>query len=110
MKNLPEGYNKSVITRLTNKIISGDFNDLDVRELLIELRDYSEKNSLFRELAHFLAHPAEGRKQGKFVDYIISYSHEVKAIWEYSINKKQFNLYKPFPKYILDCIYNKGNL
>ena len=107
MKNLPEGYKKSVIIRLTNKIISGDFNDLDVRELLIELRDYSDKNSLFRELAHFLAHPAEGRKQGKFVDYIISYSQEVKFFWEYRMYKKQLDLYKPFSKYILDCIYNK---
>jgi len=109
MKYLPEGYNKSVITRLTNKIMSGDFNDLNVRELLIELRDYSDKNSLFRELAHFLAHPTEGRKQGKFVDYIISYSKEVKFVWEYRLYKKQFDLYKPFPKYILNCIYNKIN-
>ncbi|WP_461256543.1 hypothetical protein [Treponema sp. R80B11-R83G3] len=109
MKNLPEGYSKSVITRLTNMIISGDFNDLNIRELLIELREYSDNNSIFRELAHFIAHHKEGRKQGKFVDYIISYSQEVKFIWEYQINNKKFDLYKPFPKYILDIIYNKLN-
>jgi hypothetical protein len=107
MKILPEGYKKSVITRLINKIVSGDFDDLNVRELLIELRDYSDKNSLLRELAHFIAHQKEGRDIGKFVDFIISYSKEIKFIWE--CQKNQFDLYKPFSRDILECIYNKIN-
>jgi hypothetical protein len=105
MSNLPEGNEKSVITRLVNKIVSGDFEDLTVRELLFELRDYSDKKSLFRELAHFIAHPE--RDQGKFVEYIISYSQEIKFIWEFMYHKKPFDLHKPFPIYILDCIYKK---
>ena len=107
MMNFLEANEKSVITRLVNKITSGDFEDLHVRQLLMELRDYSDKNSLFRELAHFIAHP--GRDQGKFVEYIISYSQEIKFIWEYRMNTKQLDLYKSFPKYIMDCIYSKIN-
>jgi len=108
MKNLLEGNDKSVITRLVNKIISGEFEDFHVRELLIELRDYSDKDSQLRELAHFIAHP-RGRDQGNFVDYIFSYSQEVIFIWEYLMNNKHFDLYKPFPIYILNSIYNKIN-
>jgi len=71
MKNLPEIYKKNIITRLINKIVSGDFDDLTVRELLIELRDYSENNSLFRELANFITHPIE-RIKGMIFEYILS--------------------------------------
>lgn len=107
MKNVPEGNDRSVIIRLINKIISGDFEDYHVRDLLTELRDFSDKNSLFNELANFLAHKAKGRNQGKIFDYINSYSQEIKFIWE--CQKNNFDLYRPFPKYILDCIYNKIN-
>jgi len=96
MKNLPEGNDRSVIIRLINKIISGDFEDYHVRDLLAELRDYSDKNSLFDELANFLAHKVKGRNQGKFVECIKSYNQEIKYIWECIKNKKQFDLHKPF--------------
>jgi hypothetical protein len=105
--NMPiflEGNDKNKIQRLTDKIISGEFDDNDIDILLSGLRDYSKKDSLFRELAHFHAHP-KIRDKGKFKEYFISYAQQIEFIWQYRIRKKNVDLYNPFPKYVLDLIY-----
>jgi hypothetical protein len=102
-----EGNDKAKIERIIERIMSGKFDDIDIDALLFELRDYSKKDSLFRELAHFIAHPE--KDQGKIRDYIISYSQQVKFIWEYRIRRKELDLYKPFPLYILKLLYEAIN-
>jgi hypothetical protein len=99
-----EGNDKNKIQRLTDKIISGKFDDNDIDILLSGLRDYSKKDSLFRELAHFHAHP-KIRDKGKFKEYFISYGQQVKFIWQYRLHGEKINLYNSFQKYILDLIY-----
>jgi hypothetical protein len=108
MENIPEGNARYVIQRLVDKIISGIFDDIDIRALLFELRGYSNKDTLFRELAHFIAHPGS-RDQGKFRDYIISYSKHVKFVWDYRIKGNSFNYFQPFPLYVLECIFDVIN-
>jgi len=98
------GNNKHVSQRLVDRITSGNFDDIDVRSLLFELREYSNDDSMFRELAHFIAHP--DRNKGKFADYLISYSKKIKYFYEYNYNNKNIDLYKPFPYYIIECIIN----
>jgi hypothetical protein len=103
-----EGNDKNKIQRLIDKIISGKFDDNDIDVLLSGLRDYSKKDSLFRELAHFHAHP-QIRDQGKFKEYFISYIQQVKFIWQYRFRGEKIDLYNPFPKYILDLLYEYIN-
>jgi hypothetical protein len=102
MTTILEGNDKNKIQRLIDKIISGKFDDTDIDALLYGLRDYSKKDSLFREFAHFIHHE---RDQGKFVDYFISYSQQVKFVWKYRFLGEKIDLYNPFPEYILDLLY-----
>ena len=72
MKNILEGNDKSVVQELVDTIITGEFEQIHVREIFNELRDFSEKDSWFKEIAHFMAH--HKREQGKIQKHMISYS------------------------------------
>ena len=105
MQNILEGNDKSVIQGLVNTIISGEFEQIHVREIFNELRDYSEKDSWFKEIANFIAHPE--RDKGKIKEYMISYSREINFAFSYL---NTFDIFVPFPFYVLELIYDKINM
>lgn len=55
---------KQAITKCLVEIQDCSFDEHTIRTLLIVLREYLSKNSLIKELAHFIAHPE--RNQGIF--------------------------------------------
>jgi NCAIR mutase (PurE)-related protein len=57
------------IQAIVAKIESGLFERTDVKILFIDIREYLDKHSLIREIAHFIAHPQE-RKQGITFDHL----------------------------------------
>ena len=105
MAKIIEGNDKSKVLRLLERIYAEKFEAIDVHALFFELREYSREHSLFRELAHFIAHPE--RNKGKFVDYFISYSEQVRFVWNYRINGETLNIFEPFPEYISNLLYNR---
>lgn len=60
MTQLPEKIRFSVMKRIA-VIASDSFSQDDVKLLLIELREYLPKQSLIKEIAHFVAHPDRDR-------------------------------------------------
>jgi hypothetical protein len=96
-----EGNDRSKVQRTVSDIVAGNFDDRFIDVLFFNLRNYSKKDSLFREIAHFIAHPE--REIGKFRDFILAYSKKVKFIWDFKVNKK-YDIHAIFPMYALDLL------
>jgi hypothetical protein len=100
-----EGNDKAKVQRIVSEIINGKFDDISIDALLFELRDYSQKESLFREIAHFIAHPE--REKGEFRDFILNYSKKIKFVWDYRFRGKKLDINTVLPLYVLDLLYNE---
>lgn len=56
------------LQRVISKLETNDFDSNDIRLILIMLREYSDHNSIFKEISHFVAH--KNRDQGEFYSRI----------------------------------------
>jgi hypothetical protein len=100
-----EGNDKAKVQRIVSEIINGNFSDISIDALLFELRDYSQKDSIFREIAHFIAHPE--RDKGKFRDFIMDYSQKVKFVWDYRVCGKKLDINAALPLYVFDLLFKE---
>ncbi len=82
-----------------NQIQTGDFDANHVDNLLIKLRPYAAGNSIFHEVAHFVAHSDE-RDRGLACDSIIAIVDRMQFFREYQIGNRPLSLREPFPAYI----------
>lgn len=86
--------------KIVEAIQSGSFDENDIDNLLIKLRDYSRGNNLFNEVAHFVAH-SKDRDRGINHKALEAYYLRMKFYAEYQMdNTPQLNLFQPSPAYI----------
>lgn len=74
------------------RIQSGSFDALDVDSLFSKLREYAPRDSVFKEIAHYLAHNRE-REQGLTRQALYSFQLNLQFITEYLLPKKQLDIY-----------------
>ena len=87
------------IQRILKKIETNEFDENDIDNLLIKLREYSRDFPLFRELADFVAHN-DKRNKGKIKNLLESMYLSIKYFRLYVEDKKTLDIYKPFPSWI----------
>ena len=84
------------------RIEQGNFSEDDIELLLIRLREYSDTKCIFRELAHFIAHPK--RDSGLTFLSLYRVYCRMRAYGEFQYLKKQIDLSKPIEKWFYDFI------
>jgi len=91
MKKRLSKKNLSSILSNLNCIKKNSFDEKEIKEILIDIRDsgFVNKNSLLKEICHFIAHP--DRDKGLFFKEIEMYDFQLK----YALMKKESNT--PFP-------------
>ena len=84
------------------RIEQGNFSEDDIELLLIRLREYSDTKSIFKELAHFIAH----HKRDSGLTFLSLYKVycRMRAYGEFQYHKKQIDLSKPIEKWFYDFI------
>lgn len=89
--------------KLIAEIESGSFDYNTVDSLLILLREYSNNNKTFRELADFVAHKRE-RNKG-IVKVSMEYMlYATRYLKEYHYSKIELDFFKPFPSWIKNLL------
>lgn len=91
---------RSKVQKAIEKIESGTFDEFTIDSLFSGLRQYSEKSTLFRELADFIAHPDE-RNEGIVNESLEAFYLSIRFFTEYASTKTKLNLSTPFPAYIV---------
>jgi hypothetical protein len=81
------------------QILSGEFRESDVKDLLISLREYSGNQVIFEEIAHFIAHNA--RDRGVIARELQRVYFHLKYHFEYTLKGKKVKFDEPFPTYLL---------
>ena len=99
MKNNVRDY----IRRTVAKISKGEFDEHDISNLLIRLREYSSGEPVFTEISHFVAH-AKVRDKGIIATSMDAFDLRNKHFEEYLLNNKEVDYNSPFPLWILDYI------
>jgi hypothetical protein len=88
-----------IIEKITND--NFDYNDIDL--LFIRLRAHSERNSIFNEIANFIAHN-DIRNQGLINDSINALNDRIMLLFDKNKTDNNFIISQPFPKYILEMV------
>jgi hypothetical protein len=88
--------------KVIQKIEQGFFSEDDIKLLLIDLREYADTKSIFREIAHFIAH--HKRDSGLTFFSLYRVYCRMRAYGEFQYNKKQLDLHKPIEKWFYDFV------
>lgn len=104
MENLHESTRIKLNT-IVDKIQNGNIEEDDIELILIRLREYSLKDSIFREIAHFIAH--SDRDSGKTFDSLYNVYCRMCAFMKYQHNNVQLEINKPLEKWEYDFIINQ---
>ncbi|MEA5458440.1 hypothetical protein VB796_05290 [Arcicella sp. LKC2W] len=104
MENLHDGI-RIKLHKIIDKIQNGKIEEDDIELVLIRLREHSPKDSIFREIAHFIAHP--NRDSGKTFDSLYNVYCRMCAYMKYQHNKAQLDISKPLEKWEYDFIINQ---
>ena len=94
---------KEKAQKLINKIQSGHFDENDVDNLFMKLREYSQGFSVFREIADFVAHPKE-RNKGIINKSLEGFYLSIKFFILYNSANQKLNIFKDFPLWIKDLM------
>lgn len=87
---------------IVEKFARGELCSNDVELLLIWLREFSAKNSPFREISHFVAHPK--RDCGNTFDALYSLYCRWRAYSEHQYKKQPLDLESPLEKWFYDFL------
>lgn len=104
MENLHDSM-RIKLNKIIDKIQNGNIEEDDIELILIRLREYSPKDSIFREIAHFIAHP--NRDSGKTFDSLYNVYCRMCAYMKYQHNNAQLDIGKPLEKWEYDFIINQ---
>lgn len=85
--------------KIISRIESGEFDENDIDNLFMRLRAYSFGNTVFREIADFVAHN-DRRDRGRTVDSLEAFYLSFKYFGEYVSPKRSLNINEPFPLYV----------
>jgi hypothetical protein len=97
------------LRQIVERIQSGKFDENDVDNLLMKLRAYAGKNTVFLEVAHFVAH-SDARDRGLAQQSITSFVDSMQFFQEYVSEKRPLDLGVPFPAYIYRLFLSQARL
>lgn len=97
------------LNQIIGRIQAGGFDANDVDNLLMKLRPYAEKNSVFVEVANFVAH-SDARNRGLAQQRITEFVDSIRFLQEYVSEKRPFNIDEPFPSYIYRLFLSQAHL
>jgi hypothetical protein len=84
-----------------------DYNAIDL--LFSRLRDHVEKESIFHEIANFVAHN-EMRKKGLINSSLNSLCHKINILFDITKENYNFDITKPFNKNILNIVKHQSKI
>lgn len=87
------------LNQIIMRIEAGRFDEIDVDSLLIYLRPYADRKSVFFEVANFVAHTDE-RNQGLAHQSITAFVDSMQYFQEYVSRNRTLDISAPFPAYI----------
>lgn len=87
------------LNQIIERIHAGQFDANDVDNLLVKLRPYAGENTVFLEVAHFVAHP-DARDRGLAQQSITAFVDFLQYFREFVSEKRPLDLSVPFPIYI----------
>lgn len=87
------------LDQIVGRIQSGGFDANDVDNLLMKLRPYAERNSVFFEVANYVAH-SDARDRGLAQQSITAFVDAIRFFTEYTGSNRQLNIDEPFPSYV----------
>ena len=87
------------LNQIIERIQAGRFDANDVDNLLMKLRAYAGEKTIFREVAHFVAH-SDARDRGLAQQSITAFVDSIQYFQEYVPGKRPLDLGVPFPEYI----------
>lgn len=94
---------------IIGRIQSGRFDANDVDNLLMKLRPYAERSSIFFEVANFVAH-SDARDRGLAQQSITAFVDSMRFFLEYVSERRPLNIDEPFPSYIYRLFLSQAHL
>lgn len=93
---------KNRVSKNLEIILSGNFGEINVRSLFMELRPFTGENQTFLEFSHLVAHPS--RDKGVVKNWLSYFEVWSNFQHDYFWGDKQLDVLKPFPSYILKIL------
>ncbi|HET7867994.1 MAG TPA: hypothetical protein VFL86_26610, partial [Burkholderiaceae bacterium] len=87
------------LSQIIGRIQAGNFDANDVDNLLMKLRANAGEQTVFLEVAHFVAHP-DARDRGPAQQSITAFVDSIQFFQEYVSEKRPLDLSAPFPAYV----------
>lgn len=97
------------LNQIIERIQSGQFDANDVDNLLIKLRPYAGRDTVFFEVANFVAH-ADARDRGLAQQSLTSFVDSIQYFQEYVSENRTLDLAVPFPAYIYRLFLSQTRL
>jgi hypothetical protein len=97
------------LNQIIGRIQSGHFDANDADSLLMKLRPYAGKDTVFFELANFVAH-SDARDRGLAQRSITGFVDSIQYIQEYVSEKRPLDLGEPLPAYIYRLFLSQAHL
>ncbi len=97
------------LNQIIGRIQAGRFDANDVDNLLMKLRPYSGKDSVFFEIANFVAHP-DARDRGLAQQSLTGFVDSIRYFQEYVSDKRPLDVTAPFPAYIYRLFLSQARL
>lgn len=94
---------------IVGRIQSGHFDANDVDNLLMKLRPYGGNDTVFYELANFVAH-SDARNRGLAQESITAFVDSIQYFQEYVSEKRPLDLSVPLPGYIYRLFLSQAHL
>lgn len=97
------------LNQIIERIHAGRFDANDVDNLLMKLRPYAGKETVFFEVANFVAH-SDARDRGLAQQSITSFVDAIQYFREYVSEKRPLDLATPFPAYLYRLFLSQARL
>lgn len=97
------------LNQIIGRIQVGAFDANDVDNLLMKLRPYAERNSVFFEVANYVAH-SDARDRGLAQLSITAFVDALRFFTEYTGADRQLNIGEPFPGYVYRLFLSQASL
>lgn len=97
------------LNQIIERIQACHFDANDVDNLLMKLRPYAGKDTVFFELANFVAH-SDARDRGLAQQSITSFVDSIQYFQEYVSENRPLDLAAPFPAYIYRLFLSQARL
>lgn len=97
------------LKQIVERIQAGRFDANDIDNLLMKLRPYAGEKTVFREVAHFVAH-TDARDRGLAHQSITGFVDAIRYFQEYVSEKRRLDLSVPFPAYIYRLFLSQARL